>query len=440
MKKHEPFAGLQPVKNASGIVALITFFYVMLVGVFTYNFHLPRTALYFSDILNVVLLVLCAREVPKALSFKRTRVFYIVLGLLLLEGTLSAAFQGFHVLWWVWSLRNWGRFFLYFLLCTIALDRNAIELTVRLVKYIFHLNFVVILGQFFIGRGYYGQDQLNGLYGREVNGVTITMILIMLCITYSEYFSGRCTWKSLIAVSFEVNLLSCISELRGVFFIQIALLIFYPLINVREKEFYKKKWKELIICYAVIAGMIGLAAYGLGKIYAEFAGFLTVESAVEAATTEGGSGYSGEVDRLTFISVINEHIFDAFGIGGKAFGVGMGNAEYASFGALTSSLYNKIGENIFYLHFSSATIYLEAGIVGLILYAAANAVLFCQGTWNVVKRNGDRFYESVGAGAALVSLVYIIYNNLQRTDMAILLALFIAVPVAVKFHEAKEKV
>ena len=87
------------------------------------------------------------------------------------------------------------------------------------------------------------------------------------------------------------------------------------------------------------------------------------------------------------------------------------------------------------MNFASSDLYLEIGIVGLILYI----LIFIVGTIDCGKKIKQQikvkintpFYENIGFGMALVLILFVIYNNLLRADSSFLLALFMAIPFAV---------
>ena len=113
----------------------------------------------------------------------------------------------------------------------------------------------------------------------------------------------------------------------------------------------------------------------------------------------------------------------------------MGNAEYSAFSALSSRFYNMFGLTYRYQNFSTSSIYIETGILGLIGFIFAYVALL----FNVIKHIRNKYnaqkeqiyYEYVGMGALLTIIVFLFYNNLQRTDCAFILNFFAAIPFAI---------
>ena len=88
--------------------------------------------------------------------------------------------------------------------------------------------------------------------------------------------------------------------------------------------------------------------------------------------------------------------------------------------------------------------YLETGICGLALYVLAFASLLIKYVKGIKKtlleKNIDQlFYENIGLGAAVISMIYIIYNNLQRSDGGIILVFFLALPIIGRRESKNEK-
>ena len=70
-------------------------------------------------------------------------------------------------------------------------------------------------------------------------------------------------------------------------------------------------------------------------------------------------------------------------------------------------------------------------MVGLALYTISFISLFLKFAKKIkhTTNNQKIFYENIGMGAALISIIFILYNNLQRTDAGIIIAFFLAIPI-----------
>lgn len=425
--------GLKITNDKKQIVCLAVLYYVMFIGFFTWNFGIPETAYYLADVLIIILMAMCIKRIPKSVGNRDIRPFTRAIILLVVIGTFSAIFQSFNMALWAWSIRNWGRLIVYFYLCISCLKTKVIDRAINFFIRLYDINTFVVLIQFLFLRSNYGADQLNGLFGRTTSGINVTVSLLVYCIVLSGFFVKKYSVQRLITTIIEIGLVAVVAELRAVLIFMVVILIVYLLVNF--KFTFKQFLKYFALAAAVIVAMV-IASNYLVKLYPQFEGFFNIKRIIADASIEGGYGYTGYIDRLNAIPVINKYFFDKTGIWNKLFGIGIGNAEYSTADFLTSAFYNQYGQSFRYLNFTSSMLYLEVGLVGLVLYAAAFISLFIKYArlvkHNVGKTSYYSFYDNIGAGAALISILFIVYNNLQRTDAGVILALFLAVPIVIR--------
>lgn len=187
----------------------------------------------------------------------------------------------------------------------------------------------------------------------------------------------------------------------------------------------------MLALIVIIAASI--AVRYLARIYPEVADFFSIEGIVKSANNEHGYGYNGYIDRLNFYPVINKYLFKG-NISKILFGIGMGNAEYSAVSRLCSPFFNPYGTMSGYLRFSTPMLYLETGLVGLVMFYGAYISLLLYCIKNARKKNniGDViFCYEIGAGIFAVLILYLLYNNLQRTDASFIMAFYTAIPIAV---------
>ena len=418
-------------KDKETNLCFLTFLYVTFIGFFTYNFGLSEAAFYVTDVLLIILTFLCLPKLLNVIARKRMRAFSTIIISLIIMGFFSAVTNGFDILLWIWSLRNWGRLIVYFLLCIVILDKKRIDKIIEFVVSLFHINAAVIVFQFLFMD--YPQDALNGLIGRTTSGANISIILLTIVIMLSKYFSKNCELKQLVLIMMEDAIVAVLAELKAVLVFELIIFVVYMVVNGRLRASQLVKY----IFFMIVAVFVFYIAYALlVKIYPEFLSTFSIAGLISGITTEKGYGYSGYIDRLNVIPVINKYFFDDMGLQYKLFGIGTGNGEYSSFDFLCSRFYKNYGETFRYLRFTSAVLYLEVGIVGLLLYTLSYMVMFKDTVKEIKKRlnknviNDTVYYENIGMGAFLIGIMFIIYTNLQRTDMAIIIAFFMAIPIA----------
>lgn len=418
-------------KDKALLICILILIYVYFVGFFTYNFGLSEIAYYITDALLILCLVLSFNRTKRIIFSNRLRLFSALLILLLVITTLSALLHGFKPLLWLWSLRNWGRFFLYFYLCSALFSEKWVNKLLAMTINIFILNVFVIIVQYFVIKGY-PQDALNGLVGRNTSGANIVLTMAAAIIVSSEYVRKQCTARKLIIVFLGVLIVSILAELKAI--VIFAFLSFSIILLVNSRLTVKQTARFIVL--GIVATIVSVfALHVLVRVYPEFADVLSIEGLFGSVANERGYGYVGYIDRLTAIKVVNRDIFRNELIH-RFFGIGMGNAEYSAFAGLTSAFYYSYGVMYRYLGFCVAILYIEGGYIGFGLFVALFVVIIinCTGSISILKKkvnaNTACYYESIGLGMAFFALICIWYNNLLRTDMAALVAFYMAIPFA----------
>ena len=192
----------------------------------------------------------------------------------------------------------------------------------------------------------------------------------------------------------------------------------------------KQLTRFFLILTVATAGIL-VVANVIGRVYPEFAGFLSVERILEMGKSEYGYGNSGYIDRLNFINVIDKYFFSSEGWMRKLFGIGMGNAEYSVSSVFRSSFYDSYGRTFRYLNFAGSDIYLEFGLLGLICYILIFGVLIGQ-SWKRLQKadmsQEKKYIENIGLAMSVICFIFVAYNNLLRTDIVFAVAPYLAAP------------
>lgn len=416
--------------SASLLIAKFILYYTLFIGFFIYNFNVPESVLYVGDVFNIILIVLCFRNIAKAIREPPLRTYVMLIMGVCLSGIFSALLNGFDIALIFWSLRNWGRSITFFLACCCILNEKQSIKIVVFTKTLFHINSVVILFQYIFFKSRYNQDSLNGLFGRNTSSVNTIFLMVLLCIVLSEYFTRKTKIKELIIYLIEFNAVCVIAELRGLIVFEILFILFYAVINFKgtASQFFRYVALTLIV---VIAASI--AANYLARIYPRVADFFSIEGIIKSANNEQGYGFTGYIDRLNFYPVINKYLFNG-SFSKLLFGIGMGNAEYSAVSRLCSPFYNAYGTTFGYLRFSASMIFLETGLVGLAMFFGSYIILLVYCIKKARSNRTDRdalIYQEIGAGVFATIILYLIYNNLQRTDASFIIAFYAAIPIAI---------
>lgn len=411
-------------------------FYEFFLGFLTYNLSFPPVVKYLGDAINIYLLVVsikvlssrrhvksfgtCQYEENKSLI----AVFVIVL-LWMGLGTLSAFLNGFHLPLWIWALRNWGRLFIFLIVCIALFDENSFLRVNQMIIKLFHINFFAVVIQFFFMKSSYKQDQMNGILGGNTSGMNVMLVLCTLVIIYSGFFLNMCSLKYAVLITSEAIIVAVLAELKVLFIVIVVLFVFYAVIDMKRRGIRINV--KVLILLIIIPVIILTGANILSAIYPGFDNFLQISRIIEAMSVENG-GYAGTgINRLSVISVSNKYFLTTFQQ--RLLGIGMGNAEYSQIGALTSSFYRTYGTNYMYLGFSSADLYIEGGLLGLVSYTGIYVYILLKNFKRVTNQRltqNQKLLNSIGYGMAMLSLIFILYGNYQRTDAAYIIAFLLA--------------
>lgn len=430
---------LKKMKIKSDTLCILIPLYIYFIGFFITIFHVPESVLYASDIFLILAFSGAALKVYRILFKSNLMKLTLVLWALIICGTFPLIIHGGSFLRWTWALRNWGRFFAYFAVGVSVLERKELNRFYDFTLKLFHINTVVIILQFLFMRNILSQDQLNGLVGRNTSSTNLILILSATAIICAKYFTGKTRLRNVLMVICEGLLVCVLAELKAAIFFIFILFFLLMLVNMKPTR------KQIIQLILLAGGGLILGAIAISmmvKVYPRFANILTVQGIIDEIANPHGYGFSGKIDRLTAIKVINEDFFHQKGSFFKMFGLGIGNAEYSTFDFLRSDFYNQNGGSYGYLNFSISMLYLETGYVGLILFTVAMLILLMTAVkWLRHCHDSDEAYMySVGIAELLVILLFIIYNNLQRTDMSLLLAIYAMAPWVVMKEKGKKVV
>lgn len=417
-------------KDLSTFLCMLTLYWVMFSGFFTYTFGIPESIFYASDVFILLLLFIEIRKIKKVICSGSLKISALCVLAVLVVGFISAFVLGFSTVRIIWAIRNWGRFFVYFAICVCVLDRQKIDRVINFFLKFIHINFVFIIIQFLFLHSFYSQDALNGFLGRGTSSINLIYCMIVSILAISAFKTNNLSKNKMIIIMFELAIIAILAELKAnILFI--ALLYILGTFVTRKftvKQILKNISTVVLVCIVALIAMNVLV-----RFYPQFKDILTWDGLWEQMAGEHGYGNVGYINRLTAVSVINKYFFDTRGLFFKLFGMGIGNAEYSKFPMFTSPFYQFYGEIFGYLGFSSADLYLEVGMLGLVFFCLFHINLIID-TYKKIKDNifGDTFYYCIGYLTAIFAFILIIYNNLHRTDVSIILAFFLAIPFAAR--------
>lgn len=407
-------------KTSTIIECIIVFFCLM--GTIQL-FGAPHSIEYVLDGLLIFLLY----EIFKKNKFKLMIVQYPIIcqGIMLIIGVMVSIAN--HNSWpcIMWSLRNLGRFIVFFGGCTVFLEHEDYLRIFKILEWVFFLNFFMIIYEYFVlGMA---DDDLGGVFGatQTTNGDLNVFLLVM-----TVYFMVMWAKKSISFFKLSVVLLidtfiAVLSELKFVFFEMV--LIFLLVYAISQLTVYKRtvslKWIVLILVLLVV-GWGGISM--LGKIYPHWNGFFSVDKIMTEITREGGYTNKGDINRITFFSTINKSVFTDVIL--RIEGIGLGGAEFSGRNSIFLSEFYKQYEYLHYYYFSLSWMYIECGLIGVLLYLLSFILMATKGVNKLynMRLDSDWEFELMAVVTAFMAILLLVYNQSMRLSSAYLVYFVIA--------------
>lgn len=399
-------------KNIPKLYIYIQIIYVCVVQLLI-EVGLPDRITLICDLINIVLLIYLIKYYGKLIKYKKYFLGFIVSYLsFFLFGTFSALVSGMHLLLWMWSIRNFGRFVVFFVSCCVFLN---VEDTKRIKKFIWilgHVNFGIALFQFLV-LGKSG-DYIGGLFGTS-GGVANTwlnvFLLAVIIIQFSEWLAQKRKTVSLLTSLIEGIIIAIISELKF-YYIEIAIFIIIGFfVSKKTKKIIEKL--VLILCFSIIAVSVSVPI--LYNLFPHFENFFSIDVIIRTAT----NSYTGNNDlgRATAIYDIANRVFkkDVWNI---IFGIGLGNGEYSGDQKILQSAFYIKNKYTNYYWFTDAVIMIQNGLVGVVLYITTFIEIIRKA---IVKFKDQILYiewKIIGLLAGIMGLLLFVYNISLNTEAA----------------------
>lgn len=412
------FGKIKNILETKGIILIyVQIIYNLIIKYLISEFNFPSALNFVTDIINVFIVVFAvyAFFTKKELrqKIKSLKVPIIIFGLIIISTIVSLIVnQNVHIIRFVWAIRNNYRFLIFAFSAIILLDKKSIKGLFNIMQIMYILHLILVTVQFFI-QGY-KYDYVNGIFGTTMGNNILSLVFISCICMYTslQYFDKRTNIFKFLAVVISSLYIAVLSELKVYYFMIVMLIVLALLLT----KFEKKNLKILLI----LAVILFIFAMILGKVYPKFADFFTIEKITEYLTSDGYGSYSlGGLNRLNVFSVIDEYVLkDNLH---KAFGVGLGNAEYSKGKeVLTSDVYNEFSD-MNYVFFFHSFYYIENGWVGIILYyllILSILVIAIRKYIKTRKAGEDNFYNAISVISILMYLILTIYSIGIRTEGA----------------------
>lgn len=318
-------------------------------------------------------------------------------------------------IYFLWGMRNNFRFYVFFFAITLYLRKRDADKTFQFLDVLFWINIPITLIQYFVF--HYERDFLGGIFGVEAgaNASTLIFFAIVLGRSLLRYMEEKerfwlCGSKCMAAL-----FIAALAELKFFF-------VFFIIILIMAAFLTAFSWRKLLI-FAVCAVLIGLASTLLVTLF-DFEGFLSLEKIWETATQEH---YSSDktINRLSAIYTLSDTVVPNFD--DRLLGFGLGNCDTSSFAICNTPFYQNYG-HLRYTYFSIAFLFLEVGLVGILIYTSFFIFCFIMIRKRIKRGLCNELHGRIALIVAVLALVLIVYNSSLRAEVGYLVYFVLALP------------
>ena len=379
--------------------------------------HFPSFIRYTVDAVLVLLVLLAYLNKRIVLDPLVTDVMRVVLVFFLLT-IVGQMLEYQSIIYYLWGTRNNFRFFIFFLMCTIVLNRDDADFCIKLMDGLFYINLAVTMYHVLVLNVH--QDEVGGIFGISVgcNGYT-NMYLMIICAWYMLRYMNNLVSLPKMAVRCGLALLiAAVAELKVFFF---EFLLITAIATMITKFSFRK---FAVIMFAAVGFLVSIRI--VQTMFPTFSDWFTFDSIVEYASSEQGYTQANDFNRMSAVAISWNRFLDTWPR--KLFGLGLGNCDYSSNYEFLITPFYKQYKALNYVWFSSSFMILENGLIGLVLY-----VLFflrVHRAAKIVEKKDPEYqvYCQLARIMAIMALVLIIYNCSLRMECAYMYYFVLALP------------
>lgn len=330
---------------------------------------------------------------------------------------------------WLWSIRNYFRFYVFWVGCICWLEQNDVKLLLDWFVKLLYINFVVCSIQYFLFD--YKMDFLGGTFGMD-HGCNAYMN-ILLCVTFTWvlicYVRKQCELSKLLAVMGICIYIAALSELK-IFFVEMILVICITLI-------YRASLprKIIVLLTSIVGAYIGVQV--LIHVFPFWGDYFTIASILEDVSSSY-SNLEGGLSRTTAIPVLSSLFHD--NVSKTLFGIGMGSAEVSNIAVFNTETARQFDRVLHYSWFSYTFLFLEGGAVGTFVYTTF--FLLCERHARKHHIYAIRRKDTMAPAEtyafddqcllaqiiALMCIVWMFYNSALRLDTGYFVYFILAIP------------
>lgn len=308
----------------------------------------------------------------------------------------------------IWGMRNYGRFFVYFIFCIILFDAKDVYKMEDMFVRVFPVHMLLVAYQYIVDG--LNQDRLSGIFGNSAGGNVGLMIylLIMLCIIMARYEYKKMSLVKFIIYLTVILVNAALSELKFLFVVAVILLIWYLLMS-------KRKGQGMIMALAFVL-LFYMSAQVLYAIFPEYANFLNIDNILNQVSAQEVYASQFDVGRTSVFTKLAPIITRWAGKDAIWIGIGLGNGDYSSAISFLNSAFFNVYEYIHYTWLSLGYLFVETGYLGTIAYTSFFVVLEICAILRYQKRT--TYMNLIGTFLPLVCLILLVYNSALRSNYA----------------------
>lgn len=365
---------------------------------------------YVSDILIIILFVSILRKKNKyEFNSPILRQLKIILFSLFFLTLLSYFLHHENFFYYLWGLRNLFKYFIFWYACTLFLKKDDFYLFAKISLIALFINTPIMIFQGMI-LNLFG-DNVGGLLGTVtgVNAYTNIHFVLSNIIVFVFLSKKRITYFLAISIILCSCIQAAVAELKF-FFIEFVILLSLTFI------FSKNKIRLLPIISASIF-VLSLGFSLLVFLYNNNENFFTFDS-LSSYSEESYASHSAGIDRMTALPLIKTMFLTT--IDKFLLGIGLGNAEFT---ILYTPIFMQKFEFLHIYFFSHGMLFLETGLLGLILY-----YLFFILPVPYYYKNRIKEDSQTALVLTFLILIFTFYNQSMRLDSALLVFPFLAFP------------
>lgn len=394
---------------------LLPFVYAFL----TEFLRIPNVIRFASDFLIIIALAVIAHS---AFSSGKLRVSKVTAGVSLFVAlffvyvVIGYVLNFESIFYFLWGTRNNFRFYMALLVLVYFLRESDAKKCLKALDYLFWAHAAITLFQYFVLG--YKQDFLGGIFGvqKGCNGYVLAFVTIMISKTLLSYMNGTEGAASCFTKCGVTLLLVALAELK-VFF------LFFLLILILAAAVTKFSVKKFLLIF-VSAVMLMLAYFLLVSLFDYFDGFLSWDYLVDEFLRENYAS-SEDIGRFTSIPIINERFLTTGW--DRLMGLGIGNCDTSAISLFNTAFYDKYVD-IHYSVFSVSFVYLEMGIVGLLLFVSFFVLCLVKSAIAMKRKQGNLLFNQMGFIMAVLCFVLLFYNSSLRTEAGYMIYFVLALP------------